>query len=72
MDAVKEIVVTESFMSLDQYTRGCQNKESYETCTSRYFHETILTKCGCLPWKLGSDKVLNFCTHIYILKIALL
>ena len=60
LNVVSEIGVTDSFMTLDPSTRACQNQESYETCTSGYLKENILSKCGCMPWKLGIYKVFSY------------
>ena len=55
-NVVSEVSVTDSFMSLDLNTRGCQVKESYHTCITRHLNTEYLEKCGCMPWKLGIGK----------------
>ena len=49
LNGLKEITATDSYLSLDQDTKGCQNEEPMHKCTTRQFHETVLNQCGCLP-----------------------
>ena len=55
-NVVSDIDYTEHFMSLDESTRGCQNLETLDSCTTRVWRENILKKCNCYPWKLGIGK----------------
>ena len=53
-----QIKITDSFLGLDKDIRKCQNDEPYLNCTTRKYHETLLSKCGCLPFNIRrSDKV---------------
>ena len=72
MDAVEEIKVTDSFLGLSQGIRNCQNVEPLYNCTTRYYKETVLKQCGCIPFNIRlSDKV--FCSMLYkMLKQTLL
>ena len=47
IDVVKMITVTDSYLELDQSDRGCQNEESFDTCTTRLYSDNIFKKCGC-------------------------
>ena len=49
MNDLREIKVSESYLGLDQDVRKCQNKEPYNNCTTRQYHNTILGECGWLP-----------------------
>ena len=49
INVFKEINATESFLSMDQDVRNCQNKESFDNCTTRQYIESILKECKCLP-----------------------
>ena len=51
LNVIKEITVTDSFLSMDKDIRGCQRK-SYDDCTSRKYTNTLLSKCQCLPFQL--------------------
>ena len=51
LNVIKEITVTDSFLSMDKDIRGCQ-RESYDDCTSRKYTNTLLSKCQCLPFQL--------------------
>ena len=45
-------------MGLDPEVIKCQNKETYDDCTTRQFLEHIRNVCGCLPLALRlSDEV---------------
>ena len=54
-NVLKQIEVTDSFLSLHQDARKCQNEEPYENCTSRIYRKHVLKKCGCLPLAISSD-----------------
>ena len=57
-NVIKEISVTDSFLSLDKDIRGCQ-EESYDECTTRKYMNTLMNKCQCLPFHLRlSNKVI--------------
>ena len=60
LDALTNIEVTESFLTLDQDSRECQNEETYSNCTTRHYIDAVLKKCECLPFNMRlSDKVYN-------------
>ena len=48
LDAWTVVVVTDSFLGLDQEDRGCQ-LEPVLDCTTRQYQDALLKKCGCLP-----------------------
>ena len=52
LNVVKEIEVTDSYMGLDQDVRGCQNKETYNDCTTKVYIDTVIDTCGCLPFNI--------------------
>ena len=54
-NVLKQIEVTDSFLTLSQDARKCQNEEPYENCTTRNYRNHVLKKCGCLPLSLSSD-----------------
>ena len=56
----KEIVVTESFMNLDDNVRGCQDVEVLSTCTVKKYVQTK-SKCGCVPLSLSLDDEDSIC-----------
>ena len=60
LNVVKDIAVTESYNGLPQSVRGCQNQEPFENCTSRIYFDSLMAKCGCLPFNmLLAEKVAN-------------
>ena len=57
LNVIKEITVTDSFLSMNKETSGCQ-KEPFNDCISRKFKDILLTKCKCLPFQMRlSDEV---------------
>ena len=57
LNVLKEFVVTDSYLGIDEEVRGCQNEDSF-VCTTRQFVNTYLSNCGCLPLNMVlSDKV---------------
>ena len=59
LNVIKEISVTDSFMSMDKDVRGCQ-KESYNKCTTTKYINALMNKCQCLPFQMiQSNKVSN-------------
>ena len=59
LNDLKEIIVTDSYLGLDEnVSRGCQNVEPLNNCTTRLYMDTLLRDCGCLPFNIRlSDKV---------------
>ena len=73
LSAVKEIKVTDDFLSLDMATRKCQEKESFEDCITMQYLRRVEQECNCIPyrlknftmknqvaWKLYQGKIKNF------------
>ena len=50
LNNVKEIKVTDEFLTLDKSIINCQNKESQQDCKTRKYLDTILQQCKCLPF----------------------
>ena len=61
LNTVKQIKVTDDFLSLKKYQRGgCQNDETKPECKTRVYKDALLKQCRCLPFYLRiSDEVLN-------------
>ena len=55
LNVIKEISVTDSFLTLDKDIRGCQ-VESFDDCTTEKYIDTLRNKCQCWPFQLGLDK----------------
>ena len=51
LNVIKEISVTESFLTLDENTRGCQ-EESFDDCTTKKYINALINKCKCLPFQI--------------------
>ena len=62
LNILKEIEVTDSFYELDKGVRNCQSyigNDTYDKCTSRYFMEQMMLKCGCLPFAIMNSTINN-------------
>ena len=67
INVVKMITVTDSFLELHQSDRGCQNEESFDTCTTRLYSDNIFKKCGCYIFNsMLPNKVMIFKTEIIL------
>ena len=51
LNVIKEITVTDSFISLEKDIKGCQ-VESFDECTTRKYMDPLMNKCQCLPFQL--------------------
>ena len=62
LNILKEITVTDSFLYLDENIRGCQNVETFDKCTKRYFLNSLREICGCIPEAINPlNQVNKFC-----------
>ena len=52
LNDLKEIIVTDSYLGMDENVRGCQNVEPLKNCTTRLYMNTLLRDCGCLPFNI--------------------
>ena len=55
LNGIKEISVTDSFLSMGKSIRGCQ-EESYDDCTTKKYKAALTDKCQCLPFQLGLNE----------------
>ena len=59
LNVIKEIKVTDSFLTLDEEAKGCQ-EESFNECTTTKYRDKMINKCQCLPFQLRlSEEVSN-------------
>ena len=52
LNNVKEISVTDDFLTLDKTIIKCQNEETLEDCKTRKYIDTMVKQCKCLPFNL--------------------
>ena len=52
LNNVKEVLVTESFLGMEQETIGCSNKEDTGSCHTRRYLERLNATCHCIPFSL--------------------
>ena len=64
LSAVKQVKATEAFLSYDEETRQCQNKEKVQDCWSRNFLQAAQDICGCMPFQIR--EVLGFRCNIFL------
>ena len=60
LNALKEILVTESFLGLSQEAKDCQNTETFNDCVTKNYLEQMRQECECLPLSyVLNDQVLE-------------
>ena len=64
LNILKEIEVTDSFYELDNEAKKCQSyndkgKGTYDICTTRFFLEKMRLNCGCLPYSIMNETLMN-------------
>ena len=52
LNVVKEIKVTESYLTLEEDLRKCNKEETFDDCANHQYIDTFLKKCNCLPLRL--------------------
>ena len=52
LNNVKEISVTDDFLTLDKSIINCQNEETLEDCKTRKYIDTMVKQCKCLPFTI--------------------
>ena len=57
LNNVKEIEITNEFLTLDKVIINCQNDESLDDCTERKYINAIMKNCNCLPFDKREDEV---------------
>ena len=63
LNNVKEISVTEEFLTLDKTIINCQNEETLDDCKTRKYVNTLIEQCKCLPFTIR-----NYNEVIFIVK----
>ena len=56
LNNVKEIKVTDDFLTLDKTVIECQNDKSYTDCTTNLFIDSLLKYCKCLPFGMKNEE----------------
>ena len=65
MTDIKEVKVTKAFLSLDERTKRCQNKQTYKECQHKEYLRQGREKCNCTPYELR-----DFSKMVKILQIV--
>ena len=55
LDGIKNIVVTESYLGLNEDIRRCQNEEAFEVCTTKLYKSALMSKFNCLPFNINEN-----------------
>ena len=62
LNNIKEVSVTDSFVTLDEKTRGCSNDFTFDECTTKLYVDAVNGTCNCLPMKMRvSNEVSRKC-----------
>ena len=58
LNVIKEITVTDPFLSMDREVRNCEEDETLDECVTSNYINSLEEKCKCLPINLRlNDKV---------------
>ena len=52
MNVIKEISVTDSFLSMDKSITKCQDDEPHDDCKTKSYIKNLVNKCKCLPFQI--------------------
>ena len=52
MNNIKEVKVTNDFLSLDRATISCQKDESIDDCKTRDYIDKLVKECNCFPYSI--------------------
>ena len=53
ISAVQHMQTTKDFDEFDQKIKKCQNRESFNDCSTKNLLEETLEECNCIPFSLG-------------------
>ena len=59
-NSIKQIDVSESFLSMDPDIIKCQTKESLNDCTTRFYLLEVKDKCHCIPYAVSHFYKVHF------------
>ena len=59
LNVLKEITVSNSFLSLGKDVRKCQDVETFNECVTTKFIHDLKSKCKCLPLDLRLNMKVN-------------
>ena len=69
LNNVKEIKVSNEFLTLDKASINCQNDESLQDCKTRKYKDALNKHCKCLPFAIGNDVKVDY--HFYLTKLTI-
>ena len=52
LNVIKEITVTDSFLSMADEVRECHEEETFDECVTEKYMEVLKAECDCLPLNL--------------------
>ena len=52
LNVIKEISATDSFLSMDENIRQCQDDETFNECVTKIYIHNLIDQCNCLPLNL--------------------
>ena len=52
LNDLKVVEGTDSFLAMDQDVKGCQNVEALDGCSTKYYRETVVQQCKCIPFNI--------------------
>ena len=71
LNNVKEISVTDEFLTLDKTIINCQNEAPLDDCRTRKYVDTLIDQCKCLPFTIkNNNEVIFMVKHFNNLEFA--
>ena len=59
LNVLKEITVSNSFLSMEKDVKKCQDVETFNDCVTTKFIRDLKSKCKCLPLNLRLNMKVN-------------
>ena len=59
LNILKEIIVSNSFLSMEKDVKKCQDVETFNDCVTTKFIRDLKSKCKCLPLNLRLNMKVN-------------
>ena len=66
LNVVKEIQVTESYLTLEEDIRKCNKEETFDDCANHLYIDTFIKKCNCLPLRLQLKNEVKLLLFLYL------
>ena len=70
LNVIKEIFVTDSFLSMEETVIKCQGDKTQVDCRTKKYIDHLINNCKCLPFEINIDSEVCDKTRPKVLKVA--